>query len=186
MRRRRRSRPRRTRSSRFTATGRRHLRSPSRSCSTMCLYFKESLRGLSVGAPVNFLGLPVGEVTEVGLEYNPATVSVGPRVESRSTWTVSSPTCRSRRRPERRPRPAGAPAPSCSAWSIGGARAQLQTGSLISGQLYVAIDYFPDAPKVKHRLDPRTAPVPDGARRPGAIRREGPECSDEAREDAAG
>jgi paraquat-inducible protein B len=44
------------------------------------LYFTESLRGLSVGAPVTFLGLPVGEVTEVGLEYNPATEGVGPRV----------------------------------------------------------------------------------------------------------
>ena len=30
-----------------------------------------------------------------------------------------------------------------------GLRAQLRTGSLISGQMYVALDYFPDAPKAK-------------------------------------
>ena len=30
-----------------------------------------------------------------------------------------------------------------------GLRAQLRSGNLITGQLYVAFDYFPDAPKVK-------------------------------------
>ncbi len=33
------------------------------------LYFNESLRGLSVGAPVTLLGLPGGEVVEVGLVF---------------------------------------------------------------------------------------------------------------------
>ena len=33
------------------------------------LHFNESLRGLSVGAPVTLLGLPAGEVTDVGLDY---------------------------------------------------------------------------------------------------------------------
>ena len=31
------------------------------------LYFNESLRGLSIGAPVTLFGLPVGHVAEVGL-----------------------------------------------------------------------------------------------------------------------
>ena len=35
------------------------------------LYFNESLRGLSVGAPVTLLGLQVGEVTDVGLDIDP-------------------------------------------------------------------------------------------------------------------
>ena len=34
------------------------------------LHFNESLRGLSVGAPVTFLGLPAGEVTDVGLDFD--------------------------------------------------------------------------------------------------------------------
>ena len=37
------------------------------------LYFNESLRGLSVGAPVTLLGLPAGEVTEVGFAIDPKT-----------------------------------------------------------------------------------------------------------------
>ena len=45
------------------------------------LYFNESLRGLSVGAPVTLLGLPAGEVTDVGLAIDPATMRIRGRVE---------------------------------------------------------------------------------------------------------
>lgn len=44
------------------------------------LIFNESLRGLSVGAPVTLFGLPVGVVTDVGLEYDARTHDVRPRV----------------------------------------------------------------------------------------------------------
>ena len=45
------------------------------------LYFNESLRGLSVGAPVTVLGLPGGEVTDVGIEVEPKTMNIRGRVE---------------------------------------------------------------------------------------------------------
>ena len=45
------------------------------------LYFNETMRGLSVGAPVTLLGLPAGEVTDVGLEIDPATMRLRGRVE---------------------------------------------------------------------------------------------------------
>ena len=45
------------------------------------LYFNESLRGLSVGAPVTLLGLPAGEVIDVGLDFDPATSDLRGRVE---------------------------------------------------------------------------------------------------------
>ena len=45
------------------------------------LHFNESLRGLSVGAPVTLLGLPAGEVTDVGLAIDPATMNIRGRVE---------------------------------------------------------------------------------------------------------
>jgi len=45
------------------------------------LYFNESLHGLSVGAPVTILGLPVGEVTSVGLDYVPEKQGIRTRVE---------------------------------------------------------------------------------------------------------
>jgi len=46
------------------------------------LYFDESLLGLSVGAPVTYRGLPVGEVTAVGLEYDPAKELIRPALIS--------------------------------------------------------------------------------------------------------
>jgi paraquat-inducible protein B len=127
------------------------MKQPESIATRYVLFFDESLRGLSVGAPVTFLGLPAGEVTEVGLEFDPATAGVRGRVEivshperllaraSASQTAVVEGLARSgqerhtflRRMVERR-----------------GLRAQLRSGSLITGQLYVAFDYFPDARQV--------------------------------------
>jgi len=114
------------------------------------LYFRGSLRGLSVGAPVDFLGLPVGEVTGIFLAYAPGERSIRTRVEI-VTY------------PHRLLAPPGKPdATAGKSTPIGegrafmqrqvaerGLRAQLRSASLISGSLYVALDYFPDAPKAK-------------------------------------
>jgi paraquat-inducible protein B len=116
------------------------------------LFFNESLRGLSVGAPVTFFGVPVGEVTATGLMFDPKTLGARPRVdiviyperfiaslpvaqEKAAEAFVQNQELRTtivRRMVEER-----------------GLRAQLHTGSLITGQLYVALSYFPKAAKVK-------------------------------------
>ena len=128
------------------------------------LYFTESLRGLSVGAPVTLLGLPAGEVTAVGLDFDPKTMNVRGRVE-----IVSYP-----ERVITRLNAKEAVASERIAQSMQGRRAilqrlveqrglraQLRSGSLITGQLYIALDYFPDAPKAKidWRQDPTELPV---------------------------
>jgi len=113
------------------------------------LHFNESLRGLSVGAPVSFLGIPVGEVTYSGLEFNPGTSGIQPRVEmviypNRLIAQAPRGTVRLERYmaiPERKA--------IVQRLVDRGLRAQLQTGSLISGQLFVALQYFPDAPKAR-------------------------------------
>ena len=129
------------------------------------LYFQESLRGLSVGAPVNMLGLPVGEVTSIGLDYVPETHGIRTRVEimtyqyrllrylgktDAAAMKIMSPEERHKimqRLVEEK-----------------GMRAQLRTGSLISGQLYVALEYFPDAPKARIDManEPPQFPVVTG------------------------
>ena len=128
------------------------MRQPETISARYVLYFNESLRGLSVGAPVTLLGLPAGEVTEVGLDLNAAMAHIRGRVEVVSyperliarlqakQAAVGETVVRSeqqrhalfQRLVEQR-----------------GLRAQLRTGSLLTGQLYVAFDYFPDAPKAK-------------------------------------
>lgn len=112
------------------------------------LYFHGSLRGLSVGAPVDFLGLPVGEVTGVSLAYVPGSQRIRTRVEI-VTYR------------HRFPVPQGKQGVATESHAPikerlefmqrqvveKRLRAQLRSASLISGQLYVALDYFPDAPE---------------------------------------
>lgn len=115
------------------------------------LRFHESLRGLVVGAPVTYLGVPIGEVTEIGFDFLPERANIVPRV------LISF-------YPERLI-PPGDTAQRAKAEEVlkgeekqrnaflqrmideRGLRAQLRTGSLLSGALYVAFDFFPRAPK---------------------------------------
>jgi paraquat-inducible protein B len=129
------------------------------------LYFDESLRGLSLGAPVTLFGLPVGEVADVGLEFNAEALEMRPRVlvtffperlvervssggkTSAETFLKSDMANRDRmlhRMVEEK-----------------GLRATLQSGNLLTGELYVAFEYFPNAPKVKidWSQDPLQLPV---------------------------
>jgi len=110
--------------------------------------FKESMRGLSVGAPVLFLGMPVGEVTDVGLEYTGGVLR--PRVafaiyayQFEQAFTKETLAFQKTMSREKRTDVMGRMV------AEKGLRAQLRTGSLVSGQQYVAIEYFPDAPKAK-------------------------------------
>lgn len=113
------------------------------------LYFNETLRGLAVGAPVLFLGLPMGEVTAVGLEYDPKSNTARPRVDivvypkRMLAHAKRSPGLEAREhtRDERN---------AFVQKAIDrGMRAQLRSGSLVTGQRYVALENFPNAPKVK-------------------------------------
>jgi paraquat-inducible protein B len=99
------------------------------------LYFDESLRGLSVGAPVTLLGRPAGEVTAIGLDLDEATLDIRGRVE-----IVSFP---DRLLAKRR----GGDLRGVLQRLVEqrGLRAQLRTANLLTGQLYIAFDYFPDA-----------------------------------------
>jgi len=129
------------------------------------LYFHESLQGLSVGAPVTLFGLPIGEVTEDGLDFVPETRSVRTRVEVMTyqyrllrhlgkTDVAMAKTMSREERLEIMRRLV----------EEKGLRAQLRTGSLISGQLYVALDYFPDAPRARidRTKEPPRFPVVPG------------------------
>jgi paraquat-inducible protein B len=127
------------------------------------LYFADSLRGLSVGAPVTILGLQAGEVTDVGFDVDPKTANLRGRVEvvayperliahlhAQQAATAESIAQRTEQRQafferlvEER-----------------GLRAQLRTGSLLTGQLYVSLDFFPDAPKAKVDWSQETPVVP--------------------------
>src|SRR5262249_28074074 len=109
--------------------------------------FGQSIRGLSVGAPVDFRGIVVGEVKSVNIELNqaqndfqfPIGVAIYP---GRLLAMLKAGSGEFRTDEEgRRPRWAKVVAQ--------GLRGQLRTGNLLTGQLYVAMDMFPDAPEAR-------------------------------------
>jgi paraquat-inducible protein B len=143
------------------------VKQPEAVASRYALFFNESLRGLSVGASVTILGLPAGEVTAVGLDLEPKTLRVRGRVEivsyperlvarlNQNQTAEGQALIRSER--QRRALMQGLVEQR-------GLRAQLRSGNLITGQLFVAFDFFPDAAnaKVDWGHDPVELPVVPG------------------------
>jgi paraquat-inducible protein B len=100
--------------------------------------FQGSVRGLDVGAPVEFRGMKVGRVTEFHLEFNPATgaftVPVTLAIEfQRIRLTEGSYDQYGK----------GALLPELVKRGL---RAQLRSANIITGQQLVALEFFPEAP----------------------------------------
>ena len=114
------------------------------------LYFNESVRGLSTGAPVTLFGLQVGEVTDVGLDFDRKTQVFRPRVIVTlypERLVAELPTGQRTRAGKSMADMSGDERTGLLRRIVEqqGLRAQLRTGSLLTGELYVAFEYFPDA-----------------------------------------
>ena len=140
------------------------MKAPDAVARRYVLHFRESLRGLSMGAPVTFLGLPAGEVTSIGLSFDEKSTNIGTRV----VITFFPERLLSYADPEMAAKFEAALAKSTQKRHSflqrlveeRGLRAQLRSGSLITGQLYVAFEYFPKAPKAKVDWNPETPELP--------------------------
>jgi paraquat-inducible protein B len=110
---------------------------------TLLLYFNQSLRGLSPGAAVDFRGVVIGEVKAIGAEFD--------RGQREFRMPVLVRIYPGRLRPDMA-EPGHGPAreqEDVKRVLIGkGLRAQLRSANLLTGQLYVALDFFPKAPAV--------------------------------------
>ncbi len=123
--------------------------------------FHQSVRGLAVGAPVDFLGIELGKVTGVSLDFDPETkrfpADVTAVIYPRRIGKAN------RRFIER----TGNDKPGALLGILvkHGLRAQLRNGNLLTGQLYVALDFFPKAPEVAFdgKLDPLVVPTVAGS-----------------------
>jgi paraquat-inducible protein B len=116
--------------------------------------FKTSVRGLSIGAPVEFRGMNFGEVVSIETAMDPKTFEIiqpveiylyPDRLQVRSIKTgklLPPPTNEIER---------------LQALIKKGMRAQLLTSSFLTGQKYIAIDIFPNAPK--YTLDTSRKPL---------------------------
>ena len=127
------------------------LKHPDTVSETYLLLFDQSVRGLSVGAAVDFRGLTIGEVTAIGLDIDPAKMEIRIPVEIRIYPD------RLRARLLRPVSPARDSVESIRGYVDRGLRGQLRSGNLLTGQLYVALDFFPNAPKIA--LDTTRTPI---------------------------
>ena len=105
----------------------------------MLLLFDHSVRGLQQGAPVEFRGMPVGRVADISFEYlqggGDMRVPVLVEIDTRlllvhREWRSEDEDVDYLRRAVTE-----------------GLRASLRTASLVTGALYVDLDYYPDGPE---------------------------------------
>ncbi len=110
------------------------------------LRFEQSVRGLEPGAPVEFRGVKIGEVVSVNVEFDPKTyrfaVPVKIRTYSKLSNIVNSDLSKLGETVTEQSFRA-----SVDRLVADGYRAQLQTGNLLTGALFIAFDIFPNAPK---------------------------------------
>jgi paraquat-inducible protein B len=114
------------------------------------LYFEDDITGLSNGAPVNFHGIRVGQVIDFSLQYNwnrkdfqiPVLVEIEPeRIEQVHGKLPEGKTI-------------------IDEFVARGMRAQLKTGSLLTGQKFINLAFHRDAPPAKVRYDEAYPVVP--------------------------
>jgi len=118
---------------------------PPQNPQTFLLIFNQSVRGLTVGAPVDFRGILIGEVTEVHAEVDLKTkefliyadITVDPQRLGVRTAAGQTGVSKGKNRK------------LVDGMVSRGLRAQLRTGNLLTGSLYVAFDFYPDAPPFK-------------------------------------
>ena len=127
------------------------------------LLFASSVRGLAVGAPVEYRGLPIGEVTRIavdgsGGEANPEPkIAVDVRVYPRRLPTINKSGVEDMTQEDQRRR--------IDPMVRRGFRAQLRSSSLLTGQLYVALDFIKNAPAahIDWHTTPPTMPTAPGS-----------------------
>ncbi|SDY17599.1 intermembrane transport protein PqiB [Nitrosomonas sp. Nm33] len=106
------------------------------------LHFSGSVRGLSLGAPVEFRGIPVGEVIDIDMEFNaesneimiPVTIEFIPESIIFKGVPNQIEFIRSHHKTV------------MNDFVKRGMRAQLKTGNYMTGQLFIDLDFIPDAP----------------------------------------
>lgn len=118
------------------------------------MYFDGSVKGLAVGAPVDFRGVKIGTVAEIKMTINPKdfsfTIPVYVDIDPSGVEVIGERLADThkgyRERMEEMVRR--------------GLRAQLETQSFVTGQLMISCDMYPDTPARIVGQDPRYPEIP--------------------------
>ena len=116
--------------------------------STVVMYFDESVKGLDVGAPVLFKGVKIGEVSEVRLQANLHTLQFLIPVYAKiyNGRSLITDTHDEKERLDK--------------FIRDGLRAQLAINSVITGQLLIELDMFPNSKAVLHEQAKNELEIP--------------------------
>jgi paraquat-inducible protein B len=113
------------------------------------MYFDQSLRGLSKGAPIDFRGIELGKVKSINVEFDanyrqirmPVVAEVYPsRLSHGQEFDPDKAVLGS--------------------FIQRGLRAQMRTGNILTGQNYIAIDFFPKAKPAEMKFEGAVAVIP--------------------------
>lgn len=110
------------------------LKTPDVNPRNIVMYFSESLRGLAVDAPIDFMGVEIGNVKSINTEFHHNYSDIKMRVEATIYPSRIS--------------DGNALDPHNLVFKNfieRGWRAQMRTGNLLTGQNYIAFDLFPKA-----------------------------------------
>jgi paraquat-inducible protein B len=130
------------------------LKEPDGDAQIILLDFKQSLRGLRPGAEVSFRGLVLGQVKSIGIDYDPRL-----REFTMPVLVQVYPERLGRRYAQFRKEPTYTAQQRLQFMIDRGLRAQLRSADLLTGQLYVAFDFFPNVVTKKGDVSKRKADV---------------------------
>lgn len=118
------------------------------------MFFSGSVNGLAVGSPVQFRGVKIGEVTEIKAQFNPDDLSftIPVYVELDPKSITASKKLKNEVDIARYP--------FFHQLVAKGLKAQLKMKSFVTGQLFVALDLYPDKPIKLEGIEKRYPEIP--------------------------
>ena len=142
------------------------LAPPTGKAQYLRLRFDQSMRGLSVGAPVEFKGVEFGRVTSITLDYDPKKQSFPVVVDAAIYPQRLGPVHQKMLKVFKHTEGDAAGARQLIGTFVEhGLRAQARSGNLITGQMFISLDFYPEAPKVAFDMsaDPIVIPTVPGS-----------------------
>ncbi|AMQ84274.1 MULTISPECIES: intermembrane transport protein PqiB [Pseudomonas] len=134
------------------------LAPPNGKAQYLTLRFDQALRGLKVDAPVEFLGIEIGRVVSVNLDFDAKKrsfpLNVGIVIYPQRLGQAH---IKMLKVLDHNPDDEAAAVRLIGTFIDNGLRAQARSGNLLTGQLYIALDFFPKAEKVA--FDPTARPI---------------------------
>jgi paraquat-inducible protein B len=119
---------------------------------TFVLYFDGSLKGLDVGAPVNFKGIKIGSVTDIKVQLEsedfsdiriPVHIEIDPDMIKESSALMKAQGYQKWKERRKEMQKAGQ---IIKLMIDQGLRAQLISQSMVTGKLMIQLDFYPDKP----------------------------------------